>query len=88
VTTGSREGRFARRVALITGAGSPTGIGFAAARILGREGARVAVVSTTDRSTEQLAGLLRKLLLSEPFRELDPAANAAGRNRGRLAMDS
>jgi len=26
---------------------------------------------------EQLAGLLRKLLLSPPFRELDPAANVA-----------
>jgi hypothetical protein len=25
---------------------------------------------------EQLSGLLRKLLLSSPFRELDPAANS------------
>jgi DNA-binding MarR family transcriptional regulator len=30
---------------------------------------------------EQLAGLLRKLLLSEPFRELDPAAEAPDRPR-------
>jgi DNA-binding MarR family transcriptional regulator len=30
---------------------------------------------------EQLAGLLRKLLLSEPFRELDPAVDAAVRSR-------
>jgi 3-oxoacyl-[acyl-carrier protein] reductase len=37
------------RVALVTGAGSPTGIGFAAARILGREGARLAICSTTER---------------------------------------
>ena len=37
------------RVALVTGAGSPSGIGFATARALGREGARVAVTSTTDR---------------------------------------
>ena len=39
----------AGRVALITGAGSPTGIGAACARALGREGAAVAVTSTSDR---------------------------------------
>jgi 3-oxoacyl-[acyl-carrier protein] reductase len=37
------------RVALVTGAGSVSGIGFATAKVLGREGARVAVTSTTDR---------------------------------------
>jgi 3-oxoacyl-[acyl-carrier protein] reductase len=42
-------GRFDGRVALVTGAGSPTGIGFATARLLGAEGARVAMTSTTDR---------------------------------------
>lgn len=42
-------GRFDGRVALVTGAGSPTGIGFATARLLGSEGARVAITSTTDR---------------------------------------
>jgi 3-oxoacyl-[acyl-carrier protein] reductase len=41
------------RVALITGAGSPTGIGFATAQILGREGAAVAVSSTTERIQER-----------------------------------
>jgi len=41
------------RVALITGAGSPTGIGFAAARALGREGAMLAVASTTHRIGER-----------------------------------
>jgi DNA-binding MarR family transcriptional regulator len=35
---------------------------------------------------EQLAGLLRKLLLSEPFRELDPATNEAVRSRTRTPM--
>jgi len=59
VTSGSREGRFAGRVALITGAGSPTGIGFAAARILGGEGARIAIASTTDRIHERVAELGR-----------------------------
>jgi 3-oxoacyl-[acyl-carrier protein] reductase len=37
------------RVALVTGAGSATGIGAACARTLGREGAAVAVTSTSDR---------------------------------------
>jgi 3-oxoacyl-[acyl-carrier protein] reductase len=34
---------------LITGAGSPGGIGFAAAKLLGLQGARVVLTSTTDR---------------------------------------
>jgi len=37
------------RIALVTGAGSPTGIGFATAQVLGREGAILAITSTTDR---------------------------------------
>jgi 3-oxoacyl-[acyl-carrier protein] reductase len=37
------------KVALVTGAGSADGIGFAAARLLGRRGAFVAITSTTDR---------------------------------------
>ena len=37
------------RTALITGAGSPTGIGFASARLLAELGARVMITSTTDR---------------------------------------
>jgi 3-oxoacyl-[acyl-carrier protein] reductase len=45
------------RVALVTGAGSPSGIGFAAARILGREGAALAIASTTDRIHERSAEL-------------------------------
>jgi 3-oxoacyl-[acyl-carrier protein] reductase len=49
--------RFAGHVALVTGAGSPTGIGFAAARALGRDGARVAIASTTDRIHERVAEL-------------------------------
>lgn len=40
---------FKNRVALVTGAGSETGIGYAAARILAAGAARVAVTSTTDR---------------------------------------
>ena len=41
----------------MTGAGSPNGIGFAAARLFAREGARVAVASTTDRIHERATEL-------------------------------
>lgn len=43
----------AGRVALVTGAGSPDGIGFATARLLRAAGARVAVTSTTERIFER-----------------------------------
>ncbi|WP_240916866.1 SDR family NAD(P)-dependent oxidoreductase [Nocardioides sp. HDW12B] len=45
------------RVALVTGAGSPDGIGTATARLLGRLGAVVAVTATTDRVHERVAEL-------------------------------
>ena len=45
------------KVALVTGAGSPEGIGFATARILGREGAALAVTSTTGRIQARAAEL-------------------------------
>ena len=45
------------RVALVTGAGSPTGIGFATARLLGDLGAAVALASTTDRVHDRVAQL-------------------------------
>ena len=37
------------KVALVTGAGSPRGIGFATARLLAQQGAKVAITSTTQR---------------------------------------
>jgi len=40
---------FSGRVALVTGAGSPLGIGFATARVLAQYGAKIAITSTTDR---------------------------------------
>ena len=46
------------QVALVTGAGSPNGIGFAIARALGEEGAALVVVSTTDRIHDRAAELL------------------------------
>jgi 3-oxoacyl-[acyl-carrier protein] reductase len=48
---------FGGRIALVTGAGSPSGIGFAAARALGRGGARVAITSTTSRIDDRVAEL-------------------------------
>jgi 3-oxoacyl-[acyl-carrier protein] reductase len=45
------------RVALVTGAGSGAGIGFAIAARLARDGARVAVTSTTERIHERAAEL-------------------------------
>ncbi len=46
-----------RRVALVTGAGSPAGIGFAAAALLGRRGLAVVVTSTTSRIHDRVAAL-------------------------------
>src|SRR5215475_7946326 len=43
------SGRFDGQTAIVTGAGSTEGIGFAAARLLYQEGARVAITSTTER---------------------------------------
>src|SRR5579863_6484273 len=40
---------FSGKVALVTGAGSPGGIGFAIASLLSKHGAKVAITSTTQR---------------------------------------
>jgi 3-oxoacyl-[acyl-carrier protein] reductase len=40
---------FSGKIALITGAGSPRGIGFASARLLAQQGAKIAITSTTQR---------------------------------------
>ncbi len=48
---------FRRRIALVTGAGSAQGIGFATARALGQLGHRVYLTSTTDRILERAATL-------------------------------
>jgi len=50
-------GELDSQVALITGAGSATGIGFAVARCLGARGARVIVVATTERILDRVATL-------------------------------
>jgi 3-oxoacyl-[acyl-carrier protein] reductase len=52
------DGRFTGRVALVTGAGGPHGIGFSTARILVAGGATVAIASTTARIHERVAELI------------------------------
>lgn len=47
----------AGRVALVTGAGSADGIGFATARLLRASGAKVAITSTTERINKRLEEL-------------------------------
>jgi 3-oxoacyl-[acyl-carrier protein] reductase len=51
------RGEAEGRVALVTGAGSPDGIGMACARVLAREGAAVAIASTTERIVDRAAEL-------------------------------
>jgi 3-oxoacyl-[acyl-carrier protein] reductase len=57
VETQKNEGiklmNFSGRVALVTGAGSAVGIGFATARLLAQGGAKVAITSTTDRINDR-----------------------------------
>jgi 3-oxoacyl-[acyl-carrier protein] reductase len=79
---------LAGQAALVTGAGSADGIGFACARQLTRCGARVAVVSTTDRIHERAAelgpdavGLVADLTDST---QADGAVAAAVERLGRL----
>jgi 3-oxoacyl-[acyl-carrier protein] reductase len=50
----------ARRVAIVTGAGSADGIGFATAALLGRQGLAVVVTSTTARIHGRVAALARQ----------------------------
>ncbi len=44
---------FSGKVALITGAGSAQGIGFATARLLAQQGSKIAITSTTERIQER-----------------------------------
>lgn len=47
------------RTAFVTGAGSPDGIGYATARLLGELGARIGVAATTPRAHDRAADLAR-----------------------------
>ncbi len=67
------------RVAVVTGAGSPTGIGFAAARLLGSLGAAVVLGATSERVHERAAELTADgvAALGVPGDLIDPQAAAA-----------
>ena len=72
-------GSLAGRRAVVTGAGSPTGIGFASARQLGELGASVLVASTTDRIHDRVAQLRALGISADGFVGdlTDPATAAA-----------
>ena len=79
---------FQARVALITGAGSESGIGFAAARILGERGARVAIAATTGRIQTRAAELGELGIEAEGFAadltDADAAADLVAGVQGRF----
>jgi len=77
------DAELADKVALVTGAGSPTGIGFATAKILGREGAAVAICSTTDRIHERAAELHRDGIAAGGF-----VADLTDRAQARAMVDA
>lgn len=52
--------RLINQVALVTGAGSPQGIGLACARSLGQDGANIVIVSTTGRIHERAMELVQE----------------------------
>jgi 3-oxoacyl-[acyl-carrier protein] reductase len=51
------QAKLGEQVALVTGAGSPEGIGYACARALAQHGASLCITSTTDRIEERAAAL-------------------------------
>jgi 3-oxoacyl-[acyl-carrier protein] reductase len=63
-----------KRVALVTGAGSPDGIGFATARLLGQQGFDIAITSTTgrieDRARELAGGGIETLSFATDLMKL------------------
>jgi 3-oxoacyl-[acyl-carrier protein] reductase len=71
------------RIALVTGAGSPSGIGFAAAAVLGREGAALAVTSTTDRIHDRAGELTDRGYAAAGF-----VADLTARDQTRTLVDA
>jgi 3-oxoacyl-[acyl-carrier protein] reductase len=66
-------------VVVVTGCGSPGGIGFATARLVGTRGAKVAIAATTDRIEQRAAELGQLGITAVPFAGdlADPARAAA-----------
>jgi 3-oxoacyl-[acyl-carrier protein] reductase len=74
--SGQGSGRFAGRVAIITGAGAPGGIGAAVARHLVDEGARVVLGATSDRVFQRADELGESAVGVVADLTVDGAANA------------
>lgn len=76
------------RVAVVTGAGAPDGIGLATARLLGQLGAAVAVMATTDRVFKRAAELeaegIAALGVVADLTDEDEVARALAEVSGRL----
>ncbi|MGE3194619.1 MAG: SDR family NAD(P)-dependent oxidoreductase [Microbacteriaceae bacterium] len=67
------------RCALVTGAGSPGGIGFSAAKLIGLDGIRVVLTSTTDRIHSRVDELRRLGIDATGYvTRLDTEADVAG----------
>lgn len=74
---------FKDQVCVITGAGSPAGIGFNTARILGQLGGKIAIVSTTDRIYQRAAELEDMGITSRGY-----IADLMDRNQVRALLES
>lgn len=74
---------FEGQVCLITGAGSPTGIGFNTAKILGSLGAKVALVATTDRIHQRAAELAAEGITAKGY-----IANLMDRQQTKAMMEA
>ncbi len=59
--------RFDDKVCLVTGAGSPSGIGYAAAELIGKLGGKMAITATTDRIFERANELNQKGIYAQGF---------------------
>jgi 3-oxoacyl-[acyl-carrier protein] reductase len=71
------------RIALVTGVGSPSGIGFAAAAVLGREGAALAITSTTERIHDRAGELTDRGYAAAGF-----VADLTDRDQTRTLVDA
>ena len=59
--------RFEDKVCLVTGAGSPLGIGYTTAEIIGKLGGKVAITATTDRIFERANELKDKGIRAQVY---------------------
>lgn len=59
--------QFENQVCLVTGAGSPTGIGFASAKLLGSLGGKIVLISTTARIYDRVAELAEEGIEAKGF---------------------